>query len=181
MIRINPIRSGASTILRNTKGSSRKGGGKCFLKQTLKRNQLLMETAFKFHQSGNILPDTYILDVDVFWKMQRKFYIKLKKNNIRLYFMLKQVGQKSILAKKLVEMGYAGVVAVDYKEALIMMQNQIPIGNIGHLVQVPQACIKRVVAYRPELMTVYSYDKIESIENSSGIRFNTGNYASSLW
>lgn len=50
-----------------------------FLKQTLKRNQLLMETAFKFHQSGNILPDTYILDVDVFLENARKFYIKLKK------------------------------------------------------------------------------------------------------
>lgn len=138
-----------------------------FLKQTLKRNQLLMETAFKFHQSGNILPDTYILDVDVFLENAKKILYKAQKNNIRLYFMLKQVGRNPFLAKKLVEMGYAGVVAVDYKEALIMMQNQIPIGNIGHLVQVPQACIKRVVAYRPELITVYSYDKIESIEKAA--------------
>ena len=58
-----------------------------FLKQTLKRNQLLMETAFKFHQSGNILPDTYILDVDVFLENAKKILYKAQKNNIRLYFI----------------------------------------------------------------------------------------------
>ena len=35
-----------------------------FLEQTLKRNPQLIETAVALHQSGQLAPDTYVLDVD---------------------------------------------------------------------------------------------------------------------
>ena len=135
-----------------------------FLDQTIRRNPQLVETAFMLHQEGKILPDSYLVDVDVFLENARRLLQKAGQNHIRLYFMLKQIGRNPYLAKALVEMGYSGAVVVDFREALVMMENRIPIGNVGHLVQVPGALIKELVAYKPEVMTIYSREKAMEIE-----------------
>lgn len=124
----------------------------------------MVETAFIIHQNGQILPDSYVIDVDVFLENARRLLQKAEQNHIKLYFMLKQIGRNPYLAKALVELGYSGAVAVDYREALVMMQHQIPIGNVGHLVQVPRALIRKLVAYGPEVMTVYSREKAQEIQ-----------------
>lgn len=138
-----------------------------FVDQTLKRNKALVETAFTLHENGQILPDTYLVDVDAFYANAEKILNEARKQGFRLYFMLKQVGRNPYLAQKLMELGYAGAVVVDYKEAKLMMQHQIPIGNVGHLVQIPEAMIEEVVSYGPEVMTVYSMDKIYSIDRAA--------------
>ena len=73
--------------------------------------------------------------------------------------MLKQIGRNPYLAKQLMDMGYKGAVVVDFREAEIMMQHHIPIGNVGHLVQVPKGLLPKVVAYKPEVITVFSLEK----------------------
>ncbi|MCD8278677.1 YhfX family PLP-dependent enzyme [Enterocloster citroniae] len=134
-----------------------------FLNQTIRRNRELAETAFMLHQEGRILPDSYVVDVDAFLENARRLLHKAEENHIKLYFMLKQIGRNPYLAKALVELGYSGAV-VDYREGLVMMRHNIPIGNVGHLVQVPGALIKNMVAYGPEVMTVYSREKIMEIQ-----------------
>lgn len=37
-----------------------------FVEQTRKRNRELVDAAFYFHQSGQLLPDSYLIDVDAF-------------------------------------------------------------------------------------------------------------------
>ena len=135
-----------------------------FLNQTIRRNRELAETAFMLHQEGRILPDSYVVDVDAFLENARRLLHKAEENHIKLYFMLKQIGRNPYLAKALVELGYSGAVVVDYREGLVMMRHNIPIGNVGHLVQVPGALIKNMVAYGPEVMTVYSREKIMEIQ-----------------
>ena len=135
-----------------------------FLNQTIRRNRELAETAFMLHQEGRILPDSYVVDVDAFLENARRLLHKAEENHIKLYFMLKQIGRSPYLAKALVELGYSGAVVVDYREGLVMMRHNIPIGNVGHLVQVPGALIKNMVAYGPEVMTVYSREKIMEIQ-----------------
>lgn len=110
-----------------------------FLNQTIRRNRELAETAFMLHQEGRILPDSYVVDVDAFLENARRLLHKAEENHIKLYFMLKQIGRNPYLAKALVELGYSGAVVVDYREGLVMMRHNIPIGNVGHLVQVPAA------------------------------------------
>lgn len=139
-----------------------------FIEQVLRRNRRLVETAFELHKNGEILPDSYLIDVDAFCANAAGILEEAKKYHIRLYFMLKQVGRNPFLAKKLVEMGYAGAVAVDYREAQILMEHGIPIGNVGHLVQIPEAMVKKTVAYGPEVITVYSMDKIRSVHRAAG-------------
>lgn len=135
-----------------------------FLNQTIRRNRELAETAFMLHQEGRILPDSYVVDVDAFLENARRLLHKAEENHIKLYFMLKQIGRNPYLAKALVELGYSGAVVVDYREGLVMMRHNIPIGNVGHLVQVPGELIKNMVAYGPEVMTVYSREKIMEIQ-----------------
>ena len=43
-----------------------------FVEQTLKKNRALMDTAFQLHGSGQILPDSYVVDVDAFCSNGKK-------------------------------------------------------------------------------------------------------------
>ncbi|CEM61623.1 alanine racemase [Treponema phagedenis] len=138
-----------------------------FLNQIEKRNRQLVKTAFLLHQNQEILPDSYIVDVDVFLENAELILKSANEKNIKLYFMLKQVGRNPYLASELMKLGYSGAVTVDFREALVMMRHKIPIGNVGHLVQVPQAMIKEIVAYKPEVITVYSKEKIQAIEDAA--------------
>lgn len=138
-----------------------------FVEQVLKRNRALAETAFGLHKSGQILPDSYVVDVDAFCSNAQRILEEAKKHDFKLYFMLKQLGRNPYLAQSLVKMGYDGAVTVDYREAQVMMDHGVPIGNAGHLVQIPEAMLEKVVAYGPEVMTVYSLDKVRSIQRAA--------------
>ncbi|MCI9147888.1 MAG: YhfX family PLP-dependent enzyme [Hungatella sp.] len=138
-----------------------------FLHQTIKRNKKLIDTAFSLHQRGDILPDSYVIDVDMFLENAGKILKKARGSGITLYFMLKQVGRNPYLARELVNMGYEGAVAVDFKEAMLMMQRGIPLGNAGHLVQPPRGFTERLVAWGPKVITVYSREKVWEIEQAA--------------
>ena len=135
-----------------------------FVKQILERNPNLVQAAFELHRKGQLLPDSYVIDVDTFCANAAAILAEAGQHNFQLYFMLKQLGRNPYLAEKLVEMGYAGAVAVDFKEAQIMMKHQIPLGNVGHLVQIPEAMLEKVIAYGTDVVTVYSKEKAASIE-----------------
>ena len=106
-----------------------------FLKKVVERNPSLVEAGFHLMNTHTILPDTYVVDVDQFVANAKAILEKANLYGIDLYFMLKQIGRNPYLAKKLVELGYPGAVAVDYREAEVLMAHDIPISNIGHLVQ----------------------------------------------
>ncbi|GEL67627.1 YhfX family PLP-dependent enzyme [Marinilactibacillus psychrotolerans] len=134
-----------------------------FLEMVKKRNPELIDYAVSLHQSGQILPDTYVIDLDKIKENASKMSIEAKKLDIELYFMLKQIGRNPIIANALIEAGIEKAVVVDFKEAKIMMDNHIPIGNVGHLVQLPDHFIKKVMTYGVDYITVYSVEKLRKI------------------
>lgn len=134
-----------------------------FLDKIKKTNMELLKTAVNLHQSGKILPDTYVVDLDSFMNNAACLLQEAKQQNIHLYFMLKQVGRNPYIAKKLIKLGYEGAVVVDFKEARIMMEHHIPISNVGHLVQPPKAMLQELVDYGCTYFTVFSFDKIKDI------------------
>ncbi|MGL5428270.1 MAG: YhfX family PLP-dependent enzyme [Cetobacterium sp.] len=135
-----------------------------FLDIVQEKNPELIKASIKLHQEGKILPDTYVLDVDSILENAKMLLEKAQKNGIKLYAMTKQFGRVPYLAKKLVEIGFDGIVTVDYKEALVMIENGIKIGNVGHIVQIPSSLINKIVSNNPEIITVYSLDKIKEID-----------------
>ncbi len=144
-----------------------------FLSSTLRRNKELIEASFQLHQQGRILPDTYVIDLDTLKKNAKQMLDAAEKQNISLYFMLKQLGRNPLIAKELVKLGYEGAVVVDFKEAKVMMKHQIPIANVGHLVQTPRAMIQELVNYGCHYFTIFSIDKAREINEcakAAGIR-----------
>ena len=138
-----------------------------FLEKLIQNNYPLYEYAFKAHQSGEILPDNSHMDLDSIVSNGRKMKEEASKYGLELYFMLKQIGRNPMVARELMKIGFKGCVAVDYKEALLMLDNDIPLCNVGHLEQVPCHALERIVASGPELITVFSREKIEDINRIS--------------
>jgi predicted amino acid racemase len=136
-----------------------------FVNMIEKRNRALLETTFKLHQEGLIEPDTYVVDVDSYLENAKLILEEAKKHNIHLYFMLKQIGRNPFLAKELVKLGYEGAVVVDFKEAKVMMKHNVPISNVGHLVQPCKSLIQKLVDYKCEYFTVYSVEKTKDIND----------------
>ena len=129
----------------------------------MEKNSKLIEASFRLHQEGKILPDSYVIDLDTLFQNAKAILKQGQKENIELYFMLKQLGRNPLIAKELVKMGYKGAVVVDFKEALVMMKHHIPISNVGHLVQAPKSLIQALVDYGCDYFTVFSIEKIKEI------------------
>jgi len=134
-----------------------------FMNMVKKRNPKLIQEATKLHQSEKILPDTYVLDLDIIRENAKKLVETAKQNNIEMFFMLKQIGRNPFIAKMLVEVGFKNAVVVDFREAKRMMENNIPLGNVGHLVQIPQMLLKDIMTYGSKYLTVYSLEKLQFI------------------
>lgn len=134
-----------------------------FLEMVKKRNPELIDYSVFLHQKGFILPDTYVLDLDRIKENASKLISKADEMGIELFFMLKQIGRNPLVAKELIKSGMKSPVVVDFKEAKVMMDNNIPLGNVGHLVQIPDHFLKKVMSYGASYITVYSIEKLRKI------------------
>lgn len=134
-----------------------------FLESTLEKNKKLIEATFTLHQTGKVLPDSYIVDLDVLRSNAKKILNEAQKHKIELYFMLKQLGRNPYIASELIKLGYEGAVVVDFKEAKVMMKHHIPISNVGHLVQTPKAMLSELIEYGCKYFTVFSLEKLNDI------------------
>ncbi|MDE1242599.1 YhfX family PLP-dependent enzyme [Vibrio aestuarianus] len=144
-----------------------------FLNALQLQNSGLMEVALALHAEGKVLPDSYIIDVDQFRHNATIIKSKADEYGIKLYGMSKQYGRNPVLSQILIELGYEGIVAVDFKEARTLHKAGVKISHLGHLVQVPDAMLKEVICdIKPEVITIYSIEKalkIAQIAHESGL------------
>lgn len=136
-----------------------------FLDKTISENKQLVDFTLEMHHSKNIAPDSYILDVDQIIENGKNMIEVANQKDIKLYFMLKQIGRNPYIAKKLIEIGFEGAVVVDFKEALVMIEHGIKIGNVGHLVQTPKIYMEKILKSRPQVYTIFSYEIAEYIND----------------
>ncbi len=137
-----------------------------FVEKLKENNQHLLKAAFDLHRKKEILPDTYVLDLDAIYENALSMVEKAKPLGVELYFMLKQIGRNPLVARKLIDAGFKGCVAVDFNEALTMIENNIHISNVGHLVQIPEAALEKILSNKPDYCTVYSIEKIDEINEA---------------
>lgn len=138
-----------------------------FLEKTIKRNPALVEAAIAMHQQGAIQPDTYVMDLDQIEKNTRLLAEEAKKQGISLYMMTKQIGRNPELAKRIAAAGIKQAVAVDPWEALVLAKAGVSLGNVGHLVQIPNGMIAKILSHRPEVITVFSLEKAKAISEEA--------------
>ncbi len=140
-----------------------------FLQHTERHNKLLIDYALELISSKHIEPDTYVIDLDGIEANSMALLNSATKNNIKLYCMLKQLGRNPKIAQTILNCStknnatFEGIVAVDFREALHLHNAGLPIKNVGHLVQIPECHIASIVQMKPEVITVYSYEKIKQI------------------
>lgn len=138
-----------------------------FLDTVLHRNSTLLEAALAFHRQGDVRPDTYVLDLDTICENARMIKEQADAWHVGLYFMTKQLGRNPLVAEALLALGYPAAVAVDYKEAALLADHGIPLGNVGHLVQIPSGQVAEIVRQKPRIITVYSVEKACEISRAA--------------
>lgn len=138
-----------------------------FLHQLEKQNPKLIDFAVELYQSGEILADTYVLDLDMIVSNTKKMVSTAKANDIELLYMTKQIGRNPLVAKEITKAGISKAVVVDYREAEIFMQNNLPLGNVGHLVQPPKHFLHKLLTYGTKYVTVYSLANAINLNNTA--------------
>ncbi|MBE2896031.1 YhfX family PLP-dependent enzyme [Pasteurellaceae bacterium HPA106] len=134
-----------------------------FINALRAQNPSLIATALSLWQRGDILPDTYVIDLPTVLNNARKMQHLATQLGLKLYVMGKQFGRNPLLCREMLKCGLAGIVAVDFKEAAHYLQHNLPVAHLGHLVQPPQALLTALLRARPEVITVYSFEKAQQI------------------
>lgn len=134
-----------------------------FLDITKKRNPQLIEAAVALHQSGQILPDTYVMDMDMIEANANAMLKTAAAYDMELFYMTKQIGRNPYIAQRLHDVGMKKAVVVDFKEAQVMMEHGLPLGNTGHLVQIPMHLLERIIAYGSDYITIYSLEMLQAV------------------
>jgi predicted amino acid racemase len=136
-----------------------------FLKKLKERNPGFIRAAAELHRSGQIGPATYVIDLDAI-ELNANI-IKEKANDLGLsvYPMTKQIGRNPLVAEIMVK-DTSGAVAVDIEGAKCLEKNNLPVGHIGHLLQIPLTDIEYVLtSVKPEVITVFSVEKAVQISH----------------
>ncbi len=134
-----------------------------FLDQIRKYNPNLLITALEFHQSGKIPPSCFIIDLDMVIENTHALVESAQKNNLSQYFITKQVGFNPIFAREVSKNGIPKAVSVDWNEAFSLLKNKIPLGHVGHLVQIPNCFIEKILQANPEVVTIFSLEKARQL------------------
>jgi predicted amino acid racemase len=133
------------------------------LNVTLERNPWLIQTAMTFHREEVIPPNCFVIDMDAVQENASLLDQAAKRAGLSLYFTTKQIGLNPVLARSIVQAGISKAIAIDTREALVLSQNGIPIGHVGHLVQLPYQMISPILRLEPEVVTVFDIGKARQI------------------
>jgi predicted amino acid racemase len=135
------------------------------------RNPALIDYGFYLLEKGLIEPDTYVLDLDRIGENAVRLGTLAKALKLRCYFMAKQLGHNPLVSRKVLEAdGFDGMVAVDFREAEILHAAGLPVRHLGHLVQVPSHAWDRALDMKPEVITLYSYEKALELSTAASRR-----------
>ncbi len=135
-----------------------------FLDRTIAKNLTLIEAAVRLHQSGQIPANTLLLDLDATTQNAKLLRKEAARVGLQIYFMTKQYGRNPAVTKAAIGDSEASTVAVDIQCAKAIHYNDIRLGNVGNLNQVPESDLPTVVAHmRPEVLTIFSVAKAASV------------------
>ena len=134
-----------------------------FIDALKRQNPALISAAIALWQQGKIAPDSWVIDVDQVIENGKRLLDVAGQHGISLYMMTKQVGRNPWLAEKLLQLGYEGIVVVDYKESRVMRRAGLPVAHQGHLVQIPSRLVNEAVAQGTEVITLFSLEKAREV------------------
>ncbi len=133
---------------------------------TQKRNAALMQAAVDMLLSGRIPPNTYVIDLEAVEANARCLAEAARASGIELYFVSKQFGRNPAVIQAIAQHIPRGT-GIDAQEAFRLCESGAALGNVGHLVQIPEALITDILRLRPAVVTVFSFDKAASVSRAA--------------
>lgn len=134
-----------------------------FLDVTKRRNPKLIQSGVTLHQSGQIPPNTYVIDLDILGENVAAMAETAKNHDFTLYFMSKQLGRLPIIGQFIAEHGIEKAVAVEFDEAKTLAEGGVKMGNVGHLVQPGKNQWQEVLSWNPEVITLFSLERARQL------------------
>ena len=123
-----------------------------------RRNPELLRYAVELHQRGDIVPGTYVVDLDAVAENVGIVRNCATDLGLGVYVMTKQWNRNPSINRLMVSEGLSSFVAVDIQCAKEIHGQGLQVGHVGHLVQIPRSQIEQVLLMTPEVWTVYGYD-----------------------
>jgi predicted amino acid racemase len=130
-----------------------------FLDVLMRRNPAFLEAAIALHQSGEVPANAYALDLDAVRANAEVTRREADRLGLEVLAMTKQVGRAPGFLDALRDGGIDATVAVDMSDGRALARSGMPLGHLGHLVQVPAAEAGAAAALQPRNWTVFSDDK----------------------
>ena len=127
-----------------------------YLERTRLLNPQLVRQAVELHQTGAIPPGSYLLDVDTVRANAEGLAVHASGHGMRLFFMSKQIGHNGEAVDAIRAAGIDKTVAVDGRSAALLADRHVPLGNVGHLSQIPAHQLPSILGHRPEFVTVFN-------------------------
>jgi predicted amino acid racemase len=132
-----------------------------FLTNLVRQNPAFAQAAIELHQSGDLPPDTYVIDLDMLGTNAEILCSEAHRLGLDVIAMTKQFGRNPVALETLRTNGVDSFVAVDLTCARAIRDAGQPVGHLGHLVQVPRHEAAVAAAMRPRNWTVFSDTKAE--------------------
>lgn len=139
-----------------------------FMEVTRRRNPGLLAAALRLHRERQVPPNTYILDLDALKANAGLLAEAARRTGLNLYFMTKQLNRNPQVMQAVAAAGIPKGVAVDIDCARAFREAGIALGHAGHLVQVPVAHLDQMLAWQPEVITVFSVEKARQVSQAAG-------------
>lgn len=130
-----------------------------FLNNLLRQNPRFAQAAIELHQAGELPPDSYVIDLDMLAANARLICDEAHRLNLEVIAMSKQFGRNPVAMKVLRGNGVDCFAAVDVTDARAIQRAGQPLGNVGHLVQIPRHDAAEVAGMRPLNWTVFTAAK----------------------
>jgi predicted amino acid racemase len=138
-----------------------------FLEGLRRRNPRFIEAAISLHQQGLLPANTLVIDLDTVEQNARTIKAEADRLELKVFAMTKQMGRNPAFAQALLRGGIDKVVAVDMAGARACKRAGLGIGNLGHLVQIPEGEADEAARFEPDYWTVYSEEKAKSAARAS--------------
>lgn len=127
-----------------------------FLSNLIEQNSQFARAVIDLHQSGELPADCYVIDLDTMGENATLICNEAHRLGMEVIAMTKQFGRHPAALQVLRDHGVDSFVAVDVTCARAITRAEQPLGNVGHLVQIPRAQAAEISAMGARNWTVFS-------------------------
>nr|WP_155842980.1 alanine racemase [Agromyces luteolus] len=124
-----------------------------------RRNPRLIDAAVALHRSGELPPNTYVIDLDAVERNTAVVAAEASRLGLTPFAMTKQIGRNPDASRAIRAGGISHSVGVDLECAVAAAAGGLASGHLGHLVQIPRHRAREAAALRPRYWTVFSEEK----------------------